>query len=124
MVFYSYGHLLVITGYFNGIILIIHSINVVLLVLITGINSGHNCIMSSFCTSKKHRQKIYQQNSVEHVELRAYEKVQHHQDGNRIAKVLKFKSHRGLGRVVQMPLLVERDVAMFFATNMEGTIDN
>ena len=37
MVFYSYGHLLVITGYFNGIILIIHSINGVLLVLITGI---------------------------------------------------------------------------------------
>ena len=36
---YSYGHLSVITGYFSGII---HSINGVLLVLITGI-SGHNC---------------------------------------------------------------------------------
>ena len=34
----SYGHLSVITGYFSGII---HSINGVLLVLITGI-SGHN----------------------------------------------------------------------------------
>ena len=44
-------------------------------------------------------------------ELRAaYEKVQHHQDGNRIAKVLKFKSHCGLGRV-DLPLLY-RDVAM------------
>ena len=36
---YSYGHLSVITGYFSGII---HSINGVFLVLITGI-SGHNC---------------------------------------------------------------------------------
>ena len=35
----SYGHLLVITGYFSGII---HVINGVFLVLITGI-SGHNC---------------------------------------------------------------------------------
>jgi hypothetical protein len=34
-----YDHVLVITGYFYGII---HSINGVLLVLITGI-SGHNC---------------------------------------------------------------------------------
>ena len=123
MVFYSYGHLLVITGYFNGIILIIHSINVVLLVLITGITRAITVLCLDFA-HRKTPSKIYQQNSVEHVELRAYEKVQHHQDGNRIAKVLKFKSHRGLGRVVQMPLLVERDVAMFFATNMEGTIDN
>ena len=37
---YSYGHLLVITGYFNGII---HVINGVFLVLITGI-SGHKDI--------------------------------------------------------------------------------
>ena len=36
---YSYGHLSVVTGYFSGII---HSINGVMLVLITGI-SGHNC---------------------------------------------------------------------------------
>jgi hypothetical protein len=36
---YSYSHLLVITGYFYGII---HSINGVFLVLITGI-LGHNC---------------------------------------------------------------------------------
>ena len=36
---YTYGHLSVITGYFSGII---HSINGVMLVLITGI-SGHNC---------------------------------------------------------------------------------
>jgi hypothetical protein len=38
-IIHSYGHLLVITGYFNGII---HSINGVLLVLVNGI-SGHNC---------------------------------------------------------------------------------
>ena len=37
---YSYGHLLVITGYFNGII---HVINGVFLVLITGI-WGHKDI--------------------------------------------------------------------------------
>ena len=36
---YTYGHLSVITGYFSGII---HSINGVMLVRITGI-SGHNC---------------------------------------------------------------------------------
>ena len=42
--FYSYGHLSVITGYFSGII---HSINGVLLVLITGI-SGHNCSYSTW----------------------------------------------------------------------------
>ena len=41
---YSYGHLLVITGYFYGII---HSINGVFLVLITGI-LGHNCIDDMF----------------------------------------------------------------------------
>ena len=39
---HSYGHLLVITGYFYGII---HSINGVFLVLITGI-SGLNCTFS------------------------------------------------------------------------------
>ena len=44
--FYSYGHLSVITGYFSGII---HSINGVFLVLITGI-SGHNCTIKwGFC---------------------------------------------------------------------------
>ena len=123
MVFYSYGHLLVITGYFNGNYTDYTFYKCGFVSTYNWYNSGHNCIMSSFCTSKT-PSKIYQQNSVEHVELRAYEKVQHQQDGNRIAKVLKFKSHRGLGRVVQMPLLVERDVAMFFATNMEGTIDN
>ena len=37
---YSYGHLPVITGYFYGII---HSINGVLLVLITDFY-GHNCV--------------------------------------------------------------------------------
>ena len=39
---YGYGHLLVITGYFNGIT---QSIIGVLLVLITGI-SGNNCIIT------------------------------------------------------------------------------
>ena len=38
-------------------------------------------------------------------ERAAYEKVQHHQDGNRIAKVLKFKAHGGLLAGVDSPLL-------------------
>ena len=101
MVFYSYGHLLVITGYFNGIILIIHSINGVLLVLITGITRA----VTVLCLHFAHRRTIFFSGTPWNSERRAaYEKVQHHQDGNRIAKVLKFKSHRGLGRV-DLPLL-------------------
>ena len=83
---------------YNGII---HSINGVLLVLITGITRA----VTVLCLHFAHRRTIFFSGTPWNSERRAaYEKVQHHQDGNRIAKVLKFKSHRGLGRV-DLPLL-------------------